>query len=260
MKMKSIIALAAIAVAAVASASTNYAARVARDSNPAFVYREMAHDSELAKPEVFRAALEDIDRTVSTGKVEIAYRGLTRWLPLTARAYFANCDIFTKKAGEDALAVCGYDAENRSVELAPGETGYANFALQAACTGDTAPDTVRNGILTVAVVPARRKVRAEGGSFVGKEGAKRVKAKLDELAAELNAPRFGRAGELLASLGVPVEWEFIQGRMLSDSEVEAVKRRLMDGEIQFTTVLQNKLCVALGVADYNSFVREYNGK
>ena len=57
MKMKSIIALAAIAVAAVASASTNYVARVARDSNPAFVYREMAHDSELAKPEVFRAAL-----------------------------------------------------------------------------------------------------------------------------------------------------------------------------------------------------------
>ena len=257
--MKKILALAAVAVATVAGASTNYAERVARYHNPAFVVLGMTHDSELSDGNALRAALVELDKTVSTGKVDFVFRTLSRRLPLTARAYFAKSDHFTKKAAEDALRVCGYDAESRSIDLNANDAGYANFALQVACIGDIPVSGVRNGILNAAIVPVRRAIRAEGGSFVGKDGAKLVKAKLDALAKELNAPRFGKADKLLAEIGMDVDWEFIQSRILADAELDGLKTRLLGGEIPFSQELQNKLCIALGVEAYNAFVKEYNG-
>ena len=56
-----------------------------------------------------------------------------------------------------------------------------------------------------------------------------------------------------------IEWEFVQSRILADAELDGLKTRLMDGEIPFDGTLQNKLCVALGVEAYNTFVKEYNG-
>ena len=260
MNMKKILALAAVAVATVAGASTNYAERVARYHNPAYVVFEMTRDSKFADADALRAALEDLDKTVSTGKVDFVFRTLSRRLPLTVRAYFAKSDHFTKKAAADALRVCGYDAESRSIDLNANDAGYANFALQVACIGDIPVSGVRNGILNAAIVPTRRAIRANGGSFVGKEGAKLVKERLDALATELNAPRFGKAGDVLAEIGMGVEWEFIQSRILADAERDGLKTRLLGGEIPFTQELQNKLCIALGVDGYNEFVKEYNGK
>lgn len=159
-----------------------------------------------------------------------------------------------------ALRVCGYDAESRSIDLNANDAGYANFTLQVACIGDIPVSGVRNGILNAAIVPTRRAIRANGGSFVGKEGAKLVKERLDALATELNAPRFGKAGDVLAEIGMGVEWEFIQSRIPGDAEVDGIRKLLLDGEIPFSTALQNKLCIALGVDGYNAFVKEYNGK
>ena len=259
MNMKKILALAAVAVATVAGASTNYVKQTVRYHNVVTAVSEMSRDSEFADPAAFRAALVRLDESVSTGKVVVSYRGLSRCCPLTARANLERGGQFSAKACEAVLAVCGYDAENKPVELQPGEDGYANFALQTACTGIPPSGFVRSSILNSAIVPVRRTIRAEGGSFVGKEGAKLVKAKLDALAAELNAPRFGKAGEILKKLDLEVEWEFIQSRILSDAEVGKLKTRLMDGEIPFDGTLQNKLCIALGVEAYNAFVKEYNG-
>ena len=260
MNMKKILALAAVAVATVAGASMNYVERLARHHSVGLAVWEMSRDGELAEPAAFRAAVRAFDEAAATGKVAITYRGLSRRCPLTARAVLERCEQFSERARTDMLKACGYDAKNRSVELQPGEDGYANFALQMACTGDIPVSGVRNGILNAAIVPVRRAIRAEGGSFVGKEGARLVKAKLDALAAELNAPRFGNAGKLLAEIGLDVEWEFIQSRILDDAKVAEIKTRLLGGEIPFSQELQNKLCVALGVDGYNAFVKEYNGK
>ena len=260
MNMKKILALAAVAVATVAGASTNYVERLARHHSVGLAVWEMSRDGELAEPAAFRAAVRAFDEAAATGKVAITYRGLSRRCPLTARAVLERCEQFSERARTDMLKACGYDAKNRSVELQPGEDGYANFALQMACTGDIPVSGVRNGILNAAIVPVRRTIRAKGGSFVGKDGAKLVKAKLDALAAELNAPRFGKAGEILKKLDLEVEWEFIQSRILSDAEVGKLKTRLLGGEIPFDGALQNKLCIALGVEAYNAFVKEYNGK
>ena len=260
MKTKMIMTVAAVALATVAGASTNYVELVAKNRNPVATVRAMAGDSELAEPAAFRAVLEAVDTAAATGKVDWALQALSRRCPLTAKAVLGRCGHLTAKARADVLANCGYDADNKSVELTPGEAGYANYALLSASVGMAAPTAVRNGILNSSILPVRRWIRAEGGTFVGKEGAKKVKAKLDELAKELNAPRFGKAGAILKEIGIEVEWEAIQARILGDTEVAEIRTKLLNGETAFLQGLQYRLCVALGVDGYNAFVREYNGK
>lgn len=260
MKMNTILALAAVAIASVASASTNYVEVAKKNWSLVTTVRQMAKDPELADPSAFRKTLEAVDACMETNGFWRGYQNIPRCCPLTARATLAGCAFLSDKARKDALSHCGYDAEIRSLELKPNEDGYANFMLQAAAGGATSARNVRSAILSAAIVPVRRTIRHEGGTFVGKEGGERVKAILDALANELNSPRFGNAGELLAEIGIEVEWEFIQSTILKDEQIATLKARLLDGEIPFGPSLQNKLCVALGVDAYNDFVSEYNGK
>ena len=258
--MKKVIMMAAVAAVSVAGAATNYVAIAAKSQKANKVVSAMMRDSELSEPAAFRAALEAVDHSMATGKIKVAYWCLSRKCPLTVRSTLAGCEAFSPKVREQMLALCGYDAANCGVDLRKDEPGYVNFRLQTACWGGVSAANIRREVLDAAVVPARRYVRAQGGTFVGKDGAKRVKGVLDALAAELNAPRFGKAGELLAKLGIEVEWEFIQSRLLGDREVSEVRTKLLDGEIAFDGKLQNKLCFTLGVEGYNAFVKEYNGE
>ena len=255
MKLKNIIAVAAVAVATVAGASTNYVEQ-AQKHQLYYVVKAMERDPAFAEPSALRTAIEELDRNVAVKGCSPC--GLSRRCPLSVRAALERRGHFSEKAVQDVLANCGYGVKNAFADPTPGEAGYANFALQAACGGTASAVGARNGILGAAIVPIRRTIRAKGGTFVGEEGAKLVKAKLDALAAELNAPRFGKAGPLLADLGIEVEWEFIQGRILPEKEVAEVRTKLLDGEIPFGWDLQNRLCVAMGVEGYNAFVKEYN--
>ena len=258
--MKNILALAAVAVATVASASTNYVEVAAKTHNLNATVRAMGNDPELADPAAFRATLEAVDCAMATGKVAISCRDASRRCPLTARTVLGRTSWLSERVKGDILALCGYDAKSCGLGLRPKETGYVGYALQAACNGTFPAATARNAILNAAIAPARRKVRAESGTFVGEEGAEKVKEVLDGLAAELNAPRFGKAGKILKGLGMDLEWDFAQSRIPTDEEIAGIKKCLMDGEIPFNKVLQNKLCVVLGVEAYNAFVTEYNGK
>lgn len=260
MKMKTIVAVAAVAVATVAGASTNYIEVAAKSRNLCATVGAMERDPALADPAAFRAALEAVDRAMSTGGVIRAYQCVSRRCPLTARAVLDGTERFSDRVRGDLLAVCGYGAENRPLGLTAKEAGYVGFVLQEACACGIPAARARSCVLSAAIVPARRTIRAQGGSFVGKEGGAKVKAILDALASELNAPRFGEAGKRLAEIGIEVEWDFIQSRIPDDEEVDELKRPLLDGEIPFGGELQNRLCIALGVEDYNAFVRTYNGE
>ena len=260
MNMKKIIAVAALACASVASASTNYVENADKGHSLVLAVREMAKDPALAEPDAFRAALEDLDQSAATGNVRYVCRTVSRRCPLTARAVLARYVSFSDRVRAGLLAACDYDAETRALGLEPDDAEYVNYCLQAACNGTRTAAQMRSRILDAAVAPARRLVRAECGTFVGDEAAKRVKETLDALSAELNAPRFGQAGDILARLGVDVEWGFIRSRILTDDEVADFRKRLLDGEIPFRPSLQGKLCVALGVDAYNAFVGEYNGE
>ena len=259
MKMKTIIAVAALACASAASASTNYVEVAVKTRNLCATVQKMEKDPTLAEPAAFKAALESVDKAMATGTVALAYQYVSRRCPLTARTVLGRTECFSERVRGDLLAACGYDAANTGLGLAAKEAGYANFVLQRTCGGATPVALARNAILAAAIVPTRRTIRAEGGSFVGKDGAARVKAILDGLAAELNAPRFGKADEITARLGLDIEWEFAKSHLLSDEKVAELKRRLLDGEIAFNWTLQGQMCAALGVEAYNAFVKEYNG-
>jgi len=260
MNMKKIIALSAVAVAAVAGASTNYVELAEKRRNLVVTVNEMSRDPALANPTAFRAALEDLDRGMVTSKVAIAPWALSRRCPLAARAMLGRETGLSKKVCDEMIARCDYDAENILPAPKRDEPGYVNSRLQAACLGGAPVASVRNEVLNAAIVPVRRHIRATGGTFVDKEGAEKVKAILDKLAKELNAPRFGKADEILATLGIEVEGDYIRSKMPTEDSVAALRKCLMDGEIPFTYDLQNKLCIVLGVDAYNAFVKEYNGK
>ena len=66
MNMKSIIAFAAVAVATVASASTNYVEVATKTRNLCATVRAMGNDPELADPAAFRATLEAVDCAMAT--------------------------------------------------------------------------------------------------------------------------------------------------------------------------------------------------
>ena len=260
MKMNTILALAAVAIASVASASTNYVEVAKKSWSLVAVVQQMAKDPALADRAAFRKTLEAVDVCLATNGSKRSYQYVPRCCPLTAKAALTGCEFLSDKARMDALANCGYEEDVRSVELKPDEAGYANFMLQAAAGGAANPSNVRGAILNAAIVPTRRTIRHEGGTFVGKDGGANVKMILDALAFELNAPRFGKADEILKDIGIEVEWDFIQSVILKDEQIATLKGRLLDGEIPFDGALQNKLCVALGVDAYNDFVSEYNGK
>ena len=259
MKLKNIIALAALACASVACASTNYVEVAEKHRNLIVAVQRMSQDPALADPTAFRAALEDLDGAMATGSVSLAWQCVSRRCPLTARAVLARTACFSDRVKGDLLAVCGYDAENAGLGLSAKEAGFVNYILQQTCNDAFPVGQARQFVLSSAIVPARRTLRARGGTFVGKEGGERVKAILDALAAELNAPRFGRAGDILADIGVEVEWDEVESRIPDGGKIGALERQLMDGEIPFSGPLQNKLCIALGVEDYNGFVKQYNG-
>lgn len=260
MKAKMIIALAAVAVATIAEASTNYV-EVLKKSHLTNVVNLMTKDPELADAAEFRRTLEAFDSAAATfDKINGTFWTYSRRCPKTVKAILARSNAFGPKAREALCAVCGYDSENRSIMLQPNEDGYVNYALEAACVGIVSPANARLGILNAAVVPTRRMIRRRGGSFIGPAGGRLVKSILDALANELNAPRFGNADDILADIGIEVEWEFIQSRILGDAEVAEIRTKLLDGEIPFDGAIQNKLCIAMGVVAYNEFVREYNGK
>ena len=258
--MKNILALAAVAVATVAGASTNYVEVATGNRNLVTTIREMENDPELADPAAFRTVLKAVDKAMSTGDVIRTCNSCSRRCPLTACTILARTERFSERVKGDILALCGYDAMNCRLKLRPTETGFVGYAIQAACNGKYPAAAARNAILNAAIAPARRKVRAESGTFVGEEGAKKVKEVLDGLAAELNAPRFGKAGKILKGLGMDLEWDFAMSLLPSDEEIAGIRKMLMDGEIPFGTTLQSKLCVVLGVDAYNAFVTEYNGK
>ena len=104
MNMKSILALAAVAVATVAGASTNYVKQTVRYHNVVTAVSEMSRDSEFADPAAFRAALVRLEIIDSKHRTVAAYHKLRKCRSdSTARG-----GNYTARKGDDTggLASC----------------------------------------------------------------------------------------------------------------------------------------------------------
>lgn len=103
----------------------------------------------------------------------------------------------------------------------------------------------------------KKLLRRQGKSFVTKDGVNPVEQYLTRLNAALNAPRFAGLNEWLAEVGVVSRVDL--SSLPSAEDVDALKEKILDGDVDMTPETKVLLYICLGVDGYNAFVKEYNG-
>lgn len=110
---------------------------------------------------------------------------------------------------------------------------------------------------TTAVRVIRLHIRAQGKSFVTKNGVNPCESYMTSLTTALDAPRFAGLDEWLKGVGCK---GIDLSRMPTEEYVETLKTDILNGDKRMDDYNRGILLVCLGVDGYNAFVREYNGE
>lgn len=142
-----------------------------------------------------------------------------------------------------------------------GEPGAITFATESACVYENVSSGIvvnyKKTIQRECVPAVRKYLRSQGKSFVTKNGVNPQQAYMDELTDILNAPRFAGLEAFLAKIGLNEKVGLTY--FPDDAEIAAIKERVFGGEAQFAPNA-GRLLYALGVEEYNRFVKQYNGE
>lgn len=128
----------------------------------------------------------------------------------------------------------------------------------ATCNHFSRLNNFKKNIVTAANKTTKAKIRSEGKSFVVKDGVNPVQERLDTLTKALDAPYFQGLEAACANCGITVSGDFRKDFPTAE-QVAELKRQVFVGEKDFTDENKVFLMVALGVEEYNKFVKEYNG-
>ena len=116
---------------------------------------------------------------------------------------------------------------------------------------------IKQWLQTTAVRVIRLHIRAQGKSFVTKDGVNPCESYMTSLTTALNAPRFAGLDEWLKGVGCK---GIDLSRLPTEEYVAKLKTDLLNGDEHMTDYNRGVLLVCLGVDGYNAFVREYNGE
>lgn len=116
---------------------------------------------------------------------------------------------------------------------------------------------IKQWLQTTAVRVIRLHIRAQGKSFVTKDGVNPCESYMTSLTTALNAPRFAGLDEWLKGVGCK---GIDLSRLPTEEYVETLKTDILNGDKHMTDYNRGILLVCLGVDGYNAFVREYNGE
>lgn len=116
---------------------------------------------------------------------------------------------------------------------------------------------IKHWLQTTAVRVIRLHIRAQGKSFVTKNGVNPCESYMTSLTAALNAPRFAGLDEWLKGVGCK---GIDLSRLPTEEYVAQLKTDILNGDKHMTDYNRGILFVCLGVDGYNAFVREYNGE
>lgn len=114
-------------------------------------------------------------------------------------------------------------------------------------------------IQSVCIYAVRRRLRANGISFVAKKGHDPQREYMQRIADCLNAPRFGGLEQALTEIGLGGAHISAIAWIMPDEAVDELKEKILVGEVPFNNKHAVQLRFNLGVTEYNKFVREYNG-
>ena len=156
--------------------------------------------------------------------------------------------LMVKYAILRGLSICGPDVA---------EDELVRYLLAPECMSLGSTDKCKRAIKERAVTLARVKLRAEGKSFVVKDGVNPLVAKVQPVVDALNAPECAGLEAALRGLGSSVTNVDRKGM---DDLVAAWQPKMMSGEMPPGDVscILGKVSVALGPDGYNRFVDAYN--
>lgn len=114
-------------------------------------------------------------------------------------------------------------------------------------------------ILERATVAAKKALRADGKSFVVKDGVNPLTAKIQPVVDALNAPAADGLEAALAACGIQIANQD-QARAALAAKVPAWRDAILNGEVapNAQTPYLNALKVGLGIKDYNLMIDAYN--
>ena len=115
-----------------------------------------------------------------------------------------------------------------------------------------------DGLRTLYARLVKHHLRAQGKSFVEKDGISPMQPYFDRLTASVNAPSCAGLADVLAEVGVNAEFCDFAATSPSKAYIDEFKRKILIGDMPFTKREQGFLKFRLGVDAYNAFVREYN--
>ena len=118
-------------------------------------------------------------------------------------------------------------------------------------------DSYMRRLLDLAPNAIKRKIRGEGRSFVTKDGINPVQVFVDKLVTAFNAPRLSGLDAALRECGMDCGLVF-EDKLLSSEEVDTLRIKVLNGDVQFDANAGQKLRTHLGVDAYNKFVKIYN--
>ena len=103
----------------------------------------------------------------------------------------------------------------------------------------------------------KRWLRRHGKSFVTKDGVNPCAEYIDALTASLNAPRLEGFAKWLSDMDVGKSVDL--SKLPPQSEIEALKEKILDGDKEIDFDSKAIMTICLGVDGYNAFVKEFNG-
>lgn len=103
----------------------------------------------------------------------------------------------------------------------------------------------------------KKYLRAQGKSFVTKDGVNPCATYMEDLNKALNAPYFDGLNAWLEQMGCSARVDV--SKLMTKADAEKLKNDILNADVDMTTSHQYMLQLCLGVDGYNAFVKEYNG-
>ena len=213
-----------------------------------------------------KAVLAEFDETISSRGFGGMQNWIASWPKVSAIALAAKRTDLIFPSQFSTARRLGCDALPGSIAMKGGTTedliDILNERLRHCAETNGSWQTVyatslMKAIQTAASKSVKRYLRKQGKSFVTKDGVNPCNAKIDELTAALNAPRFAGLNEWLSEMGVERSADL--SAIPADSEIAKLKEGVLYGELEFNESRRALLTICLGVDGYNAFVKEFNG-
>lgn len=212
---------------------------------------QVAKDSRDEIDEIISKKVTETNSATFLDNARIGWDRMIRFAPKTAAAI---------AAAQGCLTYAAVISGDRTVpEQISSGADYISYRCEQTRFWNVSMQNLVKDIQSVCIYAVRRRLRANGISFVAKKGHDPQREYMQRIADCLNAPRFGGLEQILTEIGLGGAHISAIAWIMPDEAVDELKEKILVGEVPFNNKHAVQLRFNLGVSEYNKFVREYNG-